>query len=57
MEHKMILMDADFRTIKKMVIAKRKASLVEQEQRHTRNVQDAVRGCEEAPQDSELSVE
>ena len=57
MEHKMILMDADFMTIKKMVIAKRKASLVEQEQRHTRNVQDAVRGCEEAPQDSELSVE
>ena len=33
------------------------ASLVEQEQHRIRNAKDAVRGCEEAPQESDQDVE
>ena len=57
MEHRMILMDADFQEVKKVLIARRKAPLVESAQHDTRNVEAPVRGRDGAPQDSELSVE
>lgn len=48
--HEMILFSADLQTVYKRLAARRKeASLVEQEQRRIRIPQDAVRGCDEAP--------
>jgi hypothetical protein len=33
MTHKMILMDADFKTVRKMIVARRKASIAQVEER------------------------
>jgi hypothetical protein len=59
MTHKMILMSHDFKEVHKIVVARRKddASVAQQEERGIRIPDNAVRGCTDAPQDSELSVE
>jgi hypothetical protein len=56
MEHRMILISADFREIRKVVIARKKAPLVEPVQHDTRNVEAPVRIWDGAPQeDSEAT--
>ena len=53
MTHRMILVSHDFKEVKAIMIAKRKAPLVESEQHDFRNVEATVRGCDGAPQDQE----
>ena len=51
MEHVMLLLDADFKTIRAKVVARRAyAPLVEREQHRLRNAEDSVRGRDGAPQ-------
>ncbi len=53
MEHKMILMDADF-NVKAVVVARRKhAPLAHQEEHRIRIPKSTVQGCDGAPQDCE----
>jgi hypothetical protein len=56
MTHRMILVSHDFKEVKALVVAKRKAPLVESAQHDFRNVEATVRSRDGAPQDSELPV-
>jgi hypothetical protein len=54
-EHKMMLVSADFKTIHAVVIAKRKAPLAQPEEPVIRNHKIGVQGVNGAPQEREAA--
>ena len=53
MEHEMILLDADFRSVCARLTARRKAPLAQQEEHGIRTPENGVRGVSGAPEKEE----